>query len=104
MLSGSISNAIATPFDVLKVRLQSSAAKELVKQETNVVRRFHDIFAREGYRGLWRGVGPTTSRAAVVAGAQLSTYDHAKMTLIRYYSDPTRFLLCMILVELCSQN
>jgi solute carrier family 25 protein 14/30 len=54
-----------------------------VKQESNIAGRFADIFAREGVRGLWRGAGPTTTRAAVVAGAQLSTYDHAKATLIR---------------------
>ncbi len=57
---------------------------ESVKQETNVAGRFADIFAREGVRGLWRGVGPTTSRAAVVAAAQLSTYDQVKMALIRH--------------------
>ena len=33
---------------------------------------FRDIYMREGVGGLWRGVMPTASRAALVAGVQVS--------------------------------
>ncbi len=36
------------------------------------------ISAEEGVRTLWRGVGPTMSRAAVLNAAQLSSYSQAK--------------------------
>ena len=70
MIAGAVSSAVATPFDVLKVRLQSTDATESVKQESYLPGRFKDIFAREGVRGLYRGAGPTTLRGAMVAGAQ----------------------------------
>ena len=70
MIAGAVSSAVATPFDVLKVRLQSSEATESVKQESYLPGRFRDIHAREGVRGLYRGAGPTTLRGALVAGAQ----------------------------------
>ena len=43
---------------------------------------YTDIYLREGLSGLFRGVGPTAGRAALVAGAQLPGYDWAKMLLI----------------------
>jgi hypothetical protein len=32
---------------------------------------------------LWRGVGPTVQRAAILTAAQVGTYDHVKQYLIR---------------------
>ena len=40
-----------------------------------------DIYTTEGVRGLWRGVCPTTQRAALVAGVQLPVYDWTKSRL-----------------------
>ena len=34
-------------------------------------------------KGLWRGVGPTMSRAALLSAGQLSSYDHSKTLLLR---------------------
>merc|ERR1711879_301384 len=31
--------------------------------------------------GLWRGVGPTMSRAALLSAGQISSYDHSKTLL-----------------------
>ena len=66
----------------MQVRLQSADGR--VKQESYLPGRFRDILAREGVRGLYRGAGPTTLRGALVAGAQLSTYDYARAALIRH--------------------
>ena len=33
-------------------------------------------------RALWRGVGPTVQRAAILTATQIPTYDHVKSTLI----------------------
>lgn len=35
----------------------------------------HDIMARDGLRGLWRGGGPAIQRAALVNLGELTTYD-----------------------------
>merc|ERR1712130_259373 len=36
------------------------------------------IYRKEGVRGLWRGVGPTSQRSGLLAGVQLPAYDIAK--------------------------
>ena len=40
------------------------------------------IARQEGITGLWRGVGPTVQRAAVVTATQIPSYDHTKHTLL----------------------
>ena len=43
---------------------------------------FIRISQQEGVRGLWRGVGPTVQRAAIITAAQIPSYDHTKHTLL----------------------
>ncbi|KAJ2944424.1 hypothetical protein O0L34_g3759 [Tuta absoluta] len=73
--AGGLSSAIANPTDVLKVRMQTGSEKR------NLVRCFIDIYHLEGIRGLWRGVGPTSQRAAVIAAVELPVYDACKKRL-----------------------
>ena len=49
----------------------------------NTFSAFRAIFQLEGVRGLWRGVGATVQRAAVLTAAQVSSYDHTKSVLLR---------------------
>ena len=45
---------------------------------------FLETLRSEGVvHGLWRGVGPTMSRAALLSAGQLSSYDHSKTLLLR---------------------
>ncbi|KAG7311894.1 hypothetical protein JYU34_002979 [Plutella xylostella] len=74
-LAGGLSSAIANPTDVLKVRMQVGDEKR------NIVRCFISIYEAEGVRGLWRGVGPTSQRAAVIAAVELPVYDACKKRL-----------------------
>ncbi|RUS34510.1 mitochondrial substrate carrier family protein ucpB [Jimgerdemannia flammicorona] len=48
----------------------------------SVFSAFAEIYRSEGLAGLYRGVGPTTARAALVTASQLATYDHTKHWLI----------------------
>merc|ERR1719348_1209885 len=75
VFAGSLSSAIATPTDVIKVRMQANATHGVIGGFSTVGR---DIFVREGVKGLWRGVLPTAQRAALVAGVQLPVYDLVK--------------------------
>lgn len=43
---------------------------------------FVQITRQEGIRGLWRGVGPTVQRAAIISASQIPSYDHTKHTLL----------------------
>lgn len=80
MFAGVVSSTIANPTDVLKVRLQ---ARNDSMGTQNMFRSFLDIFRKEGLAGLWRGVGPTAQRAAIIVGVELPAYDVTK----RYFLD-----------------
>lgn len=95
--AGGLSSAIANPTDVLKVRMQMGEEKR------NLVRCFLDIYRTEGRGGLWRGVGPTSQRAAVIAAVELPVYDAAKRRLLGPLGDsPPNHLLSSLLASLGS--
>ncbi|XP_064393946.1 kidney mitochondrial carrier protein 1-like isoform X1 [Halichondria panicea] len=83
VISGAVSSSIANPTDLLKVRMQSGTDQSY-SQRTSVVRFFKQIYSEEGIRGLYRGVGPTAQRAAVVAGVLLPSYDYFKKAILDY--------------------
>jgi solute carrier family 25 protein 14/30 len=78
--SGAVAAAIANPTDVLKVRLQAATS---FHYKQNIVRAFMTIYNTEGLRGLYRGVGPTSQRAGLVAGVLLPSYDLFKKIIIQ---------------------
>ncbi|KAI8427331.1 hypothetical protein MSG28_001910 [Choristoneura fumiferana] len=95
--AGGLSSAIANPTDVLKVRMQMGDEKR------NLVRCFIDIYRIEGVRGLWRGVGPTSQRAAVIAAVELPVYDACKHRLKPALGDtPANHLASSLLASLGS--
>merc|ERR1719474_2390313 len=42
------------------------------------------VLRQQGVLGLWTGVMPTTYRAAVVAAAEIGSYDEVKSALLRH--------------------
>ncbi|XP_044742707.1 mitochondrial uncoupling protein Bmcp [Chrysoperla carnea] len=81
VIAGAVSASAANPTDVLKVRLQIHGNQG---NSGSLVKNFFNIYQREGVVGLWRGVGPTSQRAAVIAAVELPVYDFCK-----YYLMPT---------------
>ncbi|XP_020292454.1 mitochondrial uncoupling protein Bmcp isoform X2 [Pseudomyrmex gracilis] len=82
-LAGALSSAIANPTDVVKVRMQVTG------NETNMslLSIFQDVYRYEGIRGLWRGVGPTAQRAAIIAAVELPIYDYTKSKCLSVLGD-----------------
>lgn len=78
LTAGSISQILGTPFDVLKVRLQTS------KQKTSMIKEATDIIARNGIRGLYTGFQPAVIRGGLVNMGELATYDLSKQKIIKY--------------------
>lgn len=82
-VTGSIGSAIASPTDLVKVRMQGEG--KLREGESaryrNVFHALSTIAKNDGVRGLWRGVGPTVQRAALLSASQIPAYDHTKNTL-----------------------
>ncbi|RUS14667.1 mitochondrial substrate carrier family protein ucpB [Endogone sp. FLAS-F59071] len=81
LASGMTGAAIANPTDLVKVRMQAYNPSPTPRYRS-VFSAFPDIYRTEGLSGLYRGVGPTMIRAALVTASQLATYDHAKHWLI----------------------
>lgn len=81
--SGALASGLCNPTDVVKVRMQAQATG--APRYRHVFHAFSTIASEEGVvRGLYRGVGPTMQRAAVVAGVELASYDECKGALVRW--------------------
>lgn len=78
-ITGAFGSAIANPTDLVKVRLQ---AENKVKRYSSTVGAFVTIVKNEGIAGLWRGVGPTVKRAALLTATQIPSYDHSKHLIL----------------------
>ena len=81
ILAGAISSAIANPTDVVKARFMA-APSGTKWQYKHAFHALSEIALKEGMSGLWAGVGPTMSRAAMATASLVATYDHTKHYLI----------------------
>ena len=73
IVAGSVSATLATPTDMIKVRMQSGSNHKGAKISWSLLSVGKIIARQEGIRGLWRGGLPTAQRAALVAGVQVSS-------------------------------
>jgi len=87
--AGSIAATACCPVEVGLIRAQADA--RLPPAERRNYRGLFDavkrIAASEGVPALWRGVGPTVGRGAVVSMTQLASYDQAKEMLLPVLGD-----------------
>lgn len=79
--TGALGSALANPTDLVKIRMQSDS----VKRYSTVMSAFREIATKEGIvSGLWRGVGATTQRAALLTATQIPSYDHSKYFFLNH--------------------
>ncbi|ETV91611.1 hypothetical protein H310_13861 [Aphanomyces invadans] len=78
-ITGSFGSALANPTDLIKVRMQGEG-----NRYSSTRQAFLDIWTHEGVKGLWKGVGPTVKRAALLTATQIPSYDHSKHLLINH--------------------
>lgn len=102
-IAGAISSAIATPTDVLKVRMQVHGRGT---DKIGLLGCFREVYKNEGVSGLWKGVSPTAQRgnsthfspifglklswifsAAIIAAVELPVYDFCKIHLLETFGD-----------------
>lgn len=95
MAAGAIGSFIGTPAEISLIRMTSDGRLPLEQRRnyTSVFNALYRITKEEGLLTLWRGCGPTVTRAVVVNAAQLATYSQAKQVLLStsYFRDD---LLC----------
>ena len=80
LVSGAVGAAIANPTDLVKVRMQANESSK--PKYANTFHAFRKIYAEEGIAGLYKGVIPTTQRAALLTASQLASYDQSKHAII----------------------
>ena len=77
LVTGCIGSLLANPVDVVKIRLQKAPGLYGGSLTSGLV----TIARSEGATGLYRGLAPSTLRAAAIAVAELSSYDITKSAL-----------------------
>ncbi|KAI8932180.1 hypothetical protein NX059_011062 [Plenodomus lindquistii] len=85
--SGILGAVAGSPFFLVKTRLQSfSPFLPVGTQHTykNALDGMRQIYASEGVKGLYRGVGPAMVRTGFGSSVQLPTYFFAKRRLVKH--------------------
>ncbi|MES1921736.1 hypothetical protein MHBO_003265 [Bonamia ostreae] len=98
-ISGALTQLIACPVDVIKVRLQADG--HLLKPRyKKTIDPLIKIF-RHGILKFWTGLLPSIQRSTISAGCTISTYSHSKQLLINKlnYADN---LLCHVISSFIS--
>lgn len=99
--SGALGQLIASPADLIKVRMQSDGrGPPHQRRYTGVVDAVSKIVRTEGgIAALWRGWQPNVQRAALVNLGELASYDLAKQSLLQHYP---HYFRDNIVCHLCS--
>lgn len=79
LVAGAGAAAIASPTDLLMI--QMAASKKFPPPSMAHVAR--EVIARDGVAGLYKGLGTTVTRAAVLGATKMATYDVIKTELRR---------------------
>ena len=73
--SGGISQFIASPFDLLKIRYITNSKNNI---KLSIYKTIESIIQTNGFIGLWKGATPNIARAILVNFGELATYEYAK--------------------------
>ncbi|KAI4305138.1 hypothetical protein L6164_028524 [Bauhinia variegata] len=85
LLTGALAIIVASPTDLVKVRLQSEGQLPagVPKRYSGAMDAYITIMRQEGIGALWTGLGPNITRNAVINAAELASYDQMKRTLLK---------------------
>ncbi|XP_050740886.1 mitochondrial uncoupling protein 4C isoform X2 [Drosophila biarmipes] len=81
--AGCIAQALANPFDIVKVRMQTEGRRRQLGYETrvyNMGQSFVDIYRHGGLSSMWKGVAPSCMRACLMTAGDVGSYDVSKRT------------------------
>jgi len=83
--AGGLAAFVCSPTDLIKVRMQSAGVRPGASSQRyrGMSHAFSSIVRLEGARGLYKGVVPTSARAAAVCAAEIASYDEVKCALLR---------------------
>lgn len=79
--AGTIGALVTCPLEVIKTRLQSSAKAALNIDNLSMIKCFKTIIRNEGWRALFKGLGPNLVGIAPSRAIYFSTYSTVKSSL-----------------------
>eukprot|EP00877_Chromochloris_zofingiensis_P009679 jgi/Chrzof1/4965/Cz15g06170.t1 len=84
LTAGAVAITIASPTDLVKVRMQSEGKLPpgVPKKYPSALAAYRIIVREEGLLGLWKGLGPNVARNAIINAAELASYDQIKQSLL----------------------
>ena len=96
-IAGGVSQFVASPMDLLKIRLQGNPS-------LNIVHFIKDLYQKEGWVGFYKGWQPNVARAALVNIGELVAYDSSKRYCLQHgmKDQMSTHFLCSIYSGLCS--
>lgn len=85
LTTSAIGITVASPTDVVKVRLQAEGRLPAgtPRRYNGAIDAYKKIVAEEGVGGLWTGYGPNLARNCVVNATELVAYDQAKQVFLK---------------------
>lgn len=90
--AGTIGAIVTCPLEVIKTRLQSSAKATLNVENLSMLKCFKTIIKKEGWRALFKGLGPNLVGNAPSRAIYFSTYSSVKSllneTFLQYSEHP----------------
>ena len=95
MVAGGLAQAVASPADLIKVRMQMEGRRRLQglpSRVTTIRAALLQALREGGLTSLWKGAGPNVQRAALVNLGDLTTYDQTKTALVGQGWAPTSWL------------
>ena len=84
MTTGALGIAVASPTDLVKVRMQAEGKLPagVAKRYPSALGAYGIIAKQEGILALWTGLTPNVARNAVINAAELASYDQVKSYLM----------------------
>eukprot|EP00245_Coleochaete_scutata_P017764 TRINITY_DN887_c0_g1_i1.p1 TRINITY_DN887_c0_g1~~TRINITY_DN887_c0_g1_i1.p1 ORF type:complete len:337 (-),score=53.47 TRINITY_DN887_c0_g1_i1:609-1547(-) len=85
LTTGAIGITVASPTDLVKVRLQAEGrlAPGTPRRYSGALNAYSTIVKQEGVAALWTGLGPNVARNAIINAAELASYDQVKQSLLK---------------------
>lgn len=91
-ISGSIAATVTTPFDVIKTHEQIEFGEKVIFAEKPVkdvpsrgmLKRLSTIYAINGLRGVFSGLGPRLFKVAPACAIMISTFEYSKSFFYQY--------------------
>lgn len=87
LITGAFGICVASPTDVVKIRLQAEGKKAPgePRKYNGSLDAYSKIIKEEGFKGLYSGLGANIVRNSIMNAAELASYDQIKATFLNMF-------------------